>query len=157
MPIGHLYVFFGTLCLFLIGNVHCSKHTRSKDEWRKAPPLSGFPATWLSSLKLPVCIPPEKLCTFKPTIGLCCILSGGGEARPPDLCFKPTQMLRGQWLFTCTVSCISETVGLFNKCFQIHPCCSMYQNFIPGNSLVVQRLGLSAFTARARVHPWSGN
>lgn len=131
VTIAHLYAFFGSLCLFLTGNVHCSKHEMFKDDWLKTPPLSAFLATWLSSLELPVCA-----CTFKSTICWCCILNRW-VAKPPGLCFKPTKMLRGECFTACRVSCISETVNLFNKCFQIHPCCSMYQNFIPLESWVI--------------------
>ena len=47
--------------------------------------------------------------------------------------------------------------GVFHLAFfKVHPCCSMYQNFIPGNSLAVQWLGLSAFTAGAQVQSLMG-
>ena len=99
-------------------------------EWKL--PLSllslppGFPL-----LSCPVCAG-----TFQSTTCWCCILNRW-VAKPPGLCFKPTKMLRGACFTACRVSCISETVSLFNKCFQLHPCCSMYQNFIPFESWVI--------------------
>lgn len=112
--------------MFTIQSMQCPKMI----EWKL--PLSllslppGFPL-----LSCPVCAG-----TFQSTTCWCCILNRW-VAKPPGLCFKPTKMLRGACFTACRVSCISETVSLFNKCFQLHPCCSMYQNFIPFESWVI--------------------